>query len=175
MTKETTSTSIHHKKKPVEYGMNYIYAQYKKTTDKPLSQAVFSSIWKDYAQKMMTKVIENKYDFKLQAQLGSVYIISKKIQFLLDENGNLIRKGFRVDWRATRELWDEDEDAKQRKQVIYHFNEHSGRRNYRFYWDKRLSKLKYQSYYMFYPSRKWKRTLAKHIKSDDFDTIYYEI
>ena len=31
-----------------------------------------------------------------------------------------------------------------------------------------------QSYYLFYPTRKWKRELAKWIKSEDFDTIYYE-
>ena len=140
-----------------------------------LTQKRFTTIWKEYIDKVMQKVIHEKYDFKMQAQMGSVYIISKRIDFKFDDDGDLIRKGFRIDWNATRKMWQEDQRTHDIGQVIYHFNEHSSRRNFRYYWDKRLCKVLNQTFYMFYPCRKWKRELAKWIKSEDFDTIYYEV
>jgi hypothetical protein len=158
-----------------DYGMRYFYDQYKKANKaSTLTQKRFTGIWKDYVDSMMTKVIESKYDFKMQAALGSIYVVSKKIEFKFDENGDLIRKGFRVDWKATNDMWDNDPVTKKNKQVIYHFNEHSSRRNFRWYWDKRLCRVINQAFYMFYPSRVWKRKLAKWIKREDFDTLYYE-
>jgi hypothetical protein len=158
-----------------DVGMGYFYRLYVKQQDAAtITQKQFTSIWKEYSNLIMEKVIREKYDLKMQAQLGSIYIVSKKIEFKFDDNGDLIRKGFRIDWKATRDMWEGDPKTQENKQVIYHFNEHSSRRNFRFYWDKRLCRALHQTFYMFYPCRKWKRELAKWIKSDDFDTIYYE-
>jgi len=159
----------------VDYGMGYFYSEYlKQPSAEPLTQKQFTDIWKQYINKIMFMVIKDKYDFRLQAQLGRIYIVSKKMDFRFSENGNMIRKGISVDWPSTVKMWNEDPETYRTKRVVYFFNEHSGRRKFRFYWDKRRCGVKNQSYYLFYPSRKWKRELAKWIKDDDFDTIYYE-
>lgn len=157
------------------YGMTYFYREYKKEyPSSTVTQKQFTDIWKEYTNRIMNLIIKEKYDFKMQAQIGRIYIVSKKIEFKFSESGDMLGKGLRVDWNSTVKAWNEDPNMYKERRVIYFFNEHSSRRNFKFYWDKRRCKIKNQSYYLFYPTRKWKRELAKWIKSDDFDTIYYE-
>lgn len=153
---------------------NFFKKKYKKHAGHIPSQGEYSAIFDEFAEEIMNKIIYEAYEFRIPYHLGNLYVTQRDVKIRFDNQGNLINKGLAPDWNATKKLWREDEEARERKQLIYHFNEHSSRKRMRFHWDRRTIFLKNKSVYKFIPIRKWSRKLKDVIKDEDHNVIYYE-
>jgi len=152
-------------KYPADYGMTnayqYYLEHYKNKYD--VSQREYSLIFKEVMERIMFKIIFENFEFKMPFT-GNLRVKKTPIQIKFNPDGTLCRKGLRVDWKATKDLWKADEEAKLKKQVVYHFNDHNDRCNLKFYYDKRTCQMKNQSAYKLSMSRKWDRLLNEAVK-----------
>lgn len=147
-------------------GLQQAYEYYKKNYNNKynLTKREYSVIFREVAERLMFRIIFENFELKLPHDVGSILIKKTKIKIQFNEDGTLCHKGLRADWKSTKDLWAADEDAKNKKQIVYHFNEHTDRYNLKFAYDKRTSKMKNQSAYKFKPCRKWSRLLNEAVK-----------
>lgn len=139
-----------------------------------ISRTKFSQICKEFNEAVMRLMIYENFEFYMPSNLGKLRIRAKEIKLHIDQNGNVEMDKLRPDWKATKDLWAIDPEAKENKTLVRHFNEHFGRKNARFFWDKRPCIIANQNFYIFRASRHWKRELAKAIKNQDSNVFYYE-
>lgn len=142
------------------YNIRDSYKHYKKISTKPVDISLYIRICNHFmlflASKLLTQGLIN-----LPARLGSISITGKK-QKLKVEDGKI--KGLAPDWKATRELWNTDEEAKKNKQIVYHFNEDTNGIRYRFRWNRKRVFMDNKTLYNLIMTRTNKRTLARLIK-----------
>jgi hypothetical protein len=128
----------------------------------------------DMFNKNISKIImENSYEFILPRRLGIIRIKKYKQKINLDENGNIINRAFKVDFKSTLDLWSNDEEAKLNKTKVYHLNNHT--EGYRCFWyfSNYRCNLTNKSLYKFIPTRANNRNLAKLLKNPNFKGDYY--
>jgi len=160
----------------IHRGMKDAYHLYCEKYNNPynLTQTQYSKVFKEIMEEVMKLVLFENTEIRLLANIGNLRVQKRKIKLKLDDEGNLITRNLRVDWLATNQLWDEDEDSKKSKVLVYHMNDHTDRYNMRFYFDKRTSFIKNQTSYSLLMSRKWKRELAKILKDEKSKIDYFE-
>lgn len=158
-----------------DYGMHdaYKYFQNNYKCNYEITQREYSLIFKEVMERIMFKVIFESFDVKLPADVGNIRIKKTPIKIRFNPDGSLCTKGLRVDWKSTKDLWAIDTDAKDKKQLVFHFNEHTDRYNLKFYYDKRTSTMRNQSAYQFKVMRKWARLLNSAVKTNP-NLNYYE-
>jgi len=112
--------------------------------------------------KFYIKLLFETGELIVPERLGKLQIYGKKSKMKFDEDGNI--KGLAPDWKSTKELWARDEEAKKKKQVVFHFNENSGGVRYKLYWNKTRVLFSNKSLFRFRLSRANKRYLSSIIK-----------
>jgi hypothetical protein len=75
----------------------------------------------------------------------------------------------KVNWKATNKLWSEDEECKEKKQLVYYLNDHTKGFYYRFKWRKSI--VKNISVYSFLPVRSAKQMLSLAIVEGNKDYL----
>ena len=115
--------------------------------------SVFRSILADYIKYMMSEVLLKSREFKMPGRAGVLYVVKKKPP--------ITRERLRVDFKATNEAG----------KTILHLNEHSGGYNFRFFWSKANTIVRYKTAYELVMSRGNKRLLASIIKNKQADYI----
>lgn len=163
----------------VHFGMKDYYNHYIsgyrskdiKDEDNPyfITSQEYNKIITEFNNGIVDLILEEQYDFKIPFHLGLIGIRKFKPKLGLDSNGNLINK-LPVNPRATRELWDSDPVAKEKKIFVRYTNKHSD--GYVFtihYYKKYKAKFKNKSVYKFDPVRRFTNELTKKIKQGMID------
>ena len=141
---------------------------------------VFSNFITECNHFLMQEVILNNLSIKLPS-MGSLYI--KKFRpKVIDEEGNLIKKGLKVDFHKTRQLWATKYPGMKMAEVkqiadrpmVYYTNKHSDGYVFKFKWDTLTSSLPGKSCYTFRPARQHGRFLATCAKNPDITIDFYE-
>lgn len=138
------------------------YKYYKSEVDNPVDIKTYLIIVSDFIQFLMNKVFDG-FEVKLPARLGSFQIIGRKVKPKLDEEGNII--GLAPNWAETKKLWDRDKEAKDKKELVYCFNEHTNGVKYKFLWSKRNVNVKNKGIYSIKFSRANKRRINDLLKN----------
>jgi len=154
-----------------QYGIKEIYKFYKGEVENPVEQKLFVSLWKEFANLTTNDIVAGK-DFTMPFHIGVLGIRKRKIQVKLNTDGSIDKRYLRPDWKATKELWARDSEAKERKQIVFHLNKHFGGFNCKWFWDKSTCYVPNQTAYSLVMSRENKRKLAKAIFDGEVD--YYE-
>lgn len=157
--------------KSVIHGIDDIYRYYKSISENPVSKQVFVAAWKDFADLITDDIVAGK-DFVMPFRIGILGIRKRKIQVKLNPDGTIDKRYLRPDWKTTKELWERDNEAKKRKQIVFHLNKHFGGFNCKWFWDKSTCCIVNQTAYSLVMSRDNKRKLAKAIFTGEVD--YYE-
>jgi len=131
-----------------------------KTCSVDISYKEFIEITKGFMQFIMKKVLDGE-SVQLPLNAGKLEVVGKKIRPKLKPDGTM--SGVAPDWVATKKLRDENPEAKKKRTVVYHFNEHSNGVRYKIRWYKLHSGVKNRSVYAFYLARKNKRELSDNI------------
>lgn len=134
---------------------------------------LYSDILKDLNQELKQLIIFQNFELILPYRLGTLSIIQKKTKLKLDSKGELVTRNLAINWKATKDLWKQDETARLNETKIFHLNEHSDGNKMFWKWSKLKSKVEGIYCYMFIPSRTTKRYLASCIKDRDNKLQFY--
>ena len=108
--------------------------------------------------KFLSNKLLEKGSIIIPERLGNLSIIGKKIKVRIEE-GKI--KGLAPDWVKTKELWEEDSQAKLEKQLVYHFNENTNGIRYKYSWSKNRVLVTNKTLYNLKMTRENKRNLSK--------------
>ena len=98
-----------------------------------VSKKRYIEICKAFFKFLMQKVLDGE-SVTLPGRLGKIEITGKKVKPIIGKDGQI--KGLAPDWVNTKKLWDSNPEAKEKKTIVYHFNEHSNGIRYKFRWNK---------------------------------------
>lgn len=140
-----------------------------------LSSKEYSKVVNLFNKKVSSKILEDAFEFILPYRLGILRIKKYKSKLKLDPvTGELMKHRLRPNWKATKDLWDANPEAKENKKIVYHLNEHTEGYNFKWHFSNYRSNCPNKSSYSFIPTRDNKRRLAAILK-DELRTIdYYE-
>lgn len=159
----------------------HVYDLYRSTLDKhdiggvyDITNEMHSKILEMSNNLMMDKMMLDNEPIDLPYNLGNISIKKRKVRIVEGSDGSLETK-MPVDWKATKQLWNEDEESKKSKQLVYHMNSHTGGYVYTWKWYRGISKITNIRLYKFYPLRRWKRLLASRLLNPACRLDFYEV
>lgn len=160
-----------HKNK-ADYSMPDYYNFYNDNYEHKISKKLFNKIVTEYNLGIVNFIINHNIDYSIPYLLFEITIrkVKRKPRIV---DGKLINN-IPIDWKKTNELWDKDEDARNRKLLIRYNNSHTSGYVYKIYLKKFKAKVKNKIFYKFLPARLFKRNLSKRIKDinkDNFDSF----
>ena len=139
------------------YNTRDSYILYKSISKEPLEVSRYIEITNLFMKFLSNKLLE-KGSIIIPERLGNLSIIGKKIKVRIEE-GKI--KGLAPDWVKTKELWEEDSQAKLEKQLVYHFNENTNGIRYKYSWSKNRVLVTNKTLYNLKMTRENKRNLSK--------------
>jgi hypothetical protein len=151
-----------------KYGITDIYKDYKKDGGK-VDKKTFRKVLNSINKALFHLILYEGFDFKIPYRLGNFVIYLKKNIPKLDENGNLKKNSLPVNWKETLQLWEENEEARREKKLIYYTNKYIGK----LYWDKRTCMVKNQRFFDFRLMKQNRSKMAEFLREMK-TVIYYE-
>jgi len=164
----TTKERVHTLK--ADFAIEDFHRFYNRTNpDNKLPYKKYSNIITDFNEGIIESMIETGLWFYMPT-LGFELIIRKDKRKPKIVNGKLINN-VPVDWYRTKQLWADDEQAKEQKKLVRFNNSHTAGYVFRIYCKKFKSHIKNKELYKFKPSRKFQRLLSTRIKDPDKDNF----
>lgn len=133
---------------------------YKKKYENTVSISEYRRVLNAFHQLVMKHVIEDGDLVYLPLRLGVLCIKGIVCKPRL-KNGRII--GIPIRWSKTRELWEGSPEARERKQLVYCTNEHTGGVRYKFLWNTYKVFARFKNLYTFRASRANKRAVYKAV------------
>jgi len=154
-------------------GLKGIFRFYKQSASRPTDFRTFKRVWETFIDQVIDSIILEGRDFVMPS-LGTLGIRKQKVIVVMTPDGDIDKRYLRPDWKATKELWARDADAKARKQLVFHLNKHFNGFNVKWFWDKRTCTVPNHSAYNITMSRANKRRLSRVIHDENIEVDYYE-
>ena len=158
---------------PEKSGLKDIYRFYKNNSSNHVEYGTYRRVWRVFIEEVIKDIMLGGRDFSMPS-LGVLGIRKQKVIVAMTPEGDIDKRYLRPDWKATKELWSRDEEAKKRKQLVFHLNKHFNGFNCKFFWDKSTCSVPNNSAYSLTMTREHKRMLAKVINDEDIQVDYYE-
>lgn len=136
------------------------YKLYKKTSKEPVGISTYTKLTGLYIKFLILKVLEGE-EVTLPARLGTLHIRGKQQKVKFDEDGKMT--GLSPNWKDTKKLWDSCPECKEKKQLIYNTNEHTGGIRYKYLWSKARVLISNKTLYSLKMTRDNKRAVFKKI------------
>lgn len=138
------------------------YNTYNLLSDKPISVMEYCKILNGFFKFLFSLVLEG-HEVKLPQSMGSMYIRGIKAKISVGEDGRI--RGAAYDWKETNALWERCPECKERKQYVYHLNEHTNGLRYSLKWFKSKISAENIHLYSFQLAKPNKRDITRLIKS----------
>ena len=142
------------------YNTRDSYVVYKNMSVNPINISQYVQIINQFMKFLILKLLSTG-EIILPERLGRLSIFGKKVNVRI-ENGEI--KGLAPDWVKTKQLWDSDEEAKNNKQLVYHFNEETNGIRYKFFWSKNRVLVSNKTLYNLRMTRSNKRELSRLVR-----------
>ena len=142
------------------YNTRDSYVVYKNMSDNPINISEYVQIINQFMKFLILKLLSTG-EIILPERLGRLSIFGKKVNVRI-EDGEI--KGLAPDWVKTKQLWDSDKEAKNNKQLVYHFNEETNGIRYKFAWSKNRVLVSNKTLYNLRMTRSNKRELSKLVR-----------
>lgn len=132
---------------------------------RPVTEKEFYAIIRGI-NKLIAEELANGQTVDFPAKMGRLEL--HKYQVGAFFHNNKLKVTYPVDWYNTKKLWEEDEEAKKNKTLMYYTNQ------WVYFIKYIVSKANYEnkSFYQFAPNTFIKRRLGKNIKQKKVDTLY---
>lgn len=152
-----------------DYGIRDYYKFYKENSKSKIDYNTYNKVALSCFDQLMNLVINNNYTWRLPSGLGRI-CVSKRPTSTTFKNGKLVTNR-PINFKATKELWNNNSKAKKNKTLVYYENFHTD--GYVLYIRYSLagSNFKNKNYYKIKFNRAKKRALAQNIFSGNFDTL----
>lgn len=128
---------------------------------------MYTKIIQKFNEELINLIIEENVEYALP-HLGATLSIRKDKRIPRIVDGKLYNPT-PVDWVATNKLWDEDEEAKEKKLLVRYTNNHTSKYVFRVHFKKYLYPFVNKKYYNFQSSRGFARQLGDRINDEDKD------
>ena len=138
------------------------YVVYKNMSANPINISQYVQITNHFMKFLITKLLITG-EINIPERLGKLSIFGKKVNVRI-EDGEI--KGLAPDWVKTKQLWDSDTEAKENKQLVYHFNEETNGIRYKFSWSKNRVLVSNKTLYNLRMTRSNKRELSRLVKNN---------
>lgn len=149
-----------------DYGMPDYYKYFKKEhPELNIPNKKYYNVIADFNEKLTELIIEENLDYQFP-HLGSSISVKKTKQVPSIVDGKLLNKA-PVDWVATNKLWNEDEEAKEKKLLVRFTNYHTSKYVFFVYFKKYVYPFKNKKYFKFKTTRSLARMLGKRIKDEN--------
>ena len=142
------------------YNTRDSYIVYKNMSVNPINISQYVQIINHFMKFLSSKLLSTG-EIILPDRLGRLSIFGKKVNVRI-EDGEI--KGLAPDWVKTKQLWDSDEEAKNNKQLVYHFNEETNGIRYKFAWSKNRVLVSNKTLYNLRMTRSNKRELSRLVR-----------
>lgn len=155
-------------------GLQEYYAYYKnKHENDPygcLDYKTFSKVIKEINKEIRNHIVDTGLEFKLPNGIGSIVLYKIKTKVVFKEDGTM-KINHPIDYKATKELWKEDEECRKNKQVVRHMNNHSNGYSFRIRLLHKKKAIKNKSILKLRVNRQLKRNLAQNIFKGTIDAL----
>ena len=142
------------------YNINDSYVVYKNISNDPVDKSIYLQITNQFMKFLSSKLL-SQGEINIPERLGKLSIYGKKVKVKV-EDGQI--KGLAPDWVKTKELWESDKEARNKKQLVYHFNEETNGIRYKYVWSKNRVLVSNKTLYNLRMTRTNKRELSKLVK-----------
>lgn len=136
------------------------YQIYRAKSSNPVDVKTYLDICYKFNKFVVGKVLEG-HTVVFPSRLGKLSVVGKKVTPRVVD-GEI--KGLAPDWVGTKALWDRNPQARENKQLVYHFNEHTDNVRYKFIWSKNRVLVTNKTAYSLKLTRTNKRKLSSLIK-----------
>lgn len=159
------------KKFKEKYGTRDIYYFYRRNYANDVGVINFSKILNLFNNRLIEEIYKGAY-ITLPYSLGDLYIRKYKHTYKFDNKGNMLlkNKSTFIDYKATKELWEEHPNLTH-KQYVYYDNFHTDGHRFRIKW-KRYHSARTNKLYNFKPSRQFSRGLAAYLRKNPNQSYY---
>lgn len=152
-----------------DFGIKDYFKFYKGVSKKPVDSKRFHRVIAEFNKRIMNSIINDGLEYTPVAS-QFCFCIRKTIKHVEIINNKLINKN-PIDWKTTLDLWKENEEAKKRKLLIKHLNNHSSKYIFRIKMLKCGYSYTNKKYFRFKPCRMFQRALAKRILDPNQDNF----
>ena len=142
------------------YNTRDSYVVYKNMSVNPINISQYVQIINHFMKFLSSKLLSTG-EINIPERLGKLSIFGKKVNVRI-EDGEI--KGLAPDWVKTKQLWESDEEAKNNKQLVYHFNEETNGIRYKFFWSKNRVLVSNKTLYNLRMTRSNKRELSRLVR-----------
>ncbi len=142
------------------YNTRDSYVVYKNMSVNPINISQYVQIINHFMKFLSSKLLSTG-EINIPERLGKLSIFGKKVNVRI-EDGEI--KGLAPDWVKTKQLWESDEEAKNNKQLVYHFNEETNGIRYKFSWSKNRVLVSNKTLYNLRMTRSNKRELSRLVR-----------
>lgn len=170
MTQQTTEDKRNHRIKS-DFGTYDYYKHYLTIAGKnPVDRATFGNIIKEFNSHVRDRISTKGAEYILPRRLGKVELRKVKTEIKFDENGKVVNN-LPPNWKATRELWAENKEAKKKGIKVRFTNEHTDGYTFRIWFRKYKANFKNKSIYKMRFNRDMKRKLSESIFAGRIDAF----
>lgn len=149
------------------YGLSDYRKFYKKKYNHDIDTHLYRNIIEDFNKAIVNLIIEENLEYSLPYIYMEVSIKKEKRGPIL-KDGKLYNNT-PIDWKATKDLWQRDSEAAEKKLTVKYNNYHTGGYVFSIYLKKFRCKLRCRSYYKLKANRKFQRAIAKRINDENKD------
>lgn len=158
-----------------DYKFDEIYNFYKEQYgEKALPKAVVKKIYSKLFPGIVKLMVFDTLDYRMPAHLGYIRVKKKLVEPKLDENGNLDARRLSVNYKKTKQLWEQlyvgktAEEIKQIKDkpIVRETNDHSNNYRVTWFWDKLTCTIPNQSAYYVNLTRDNDKILSSGTKTN---------
>lgn len=143
-----------------------------KNTKHQVNGDSFRKIIKLFNESLMNEIVFKAYDFNIPYGLGKICIRKTKSKNRIKDGKVVITQP--IDWKATKELWQSDEEAKNLKKLVRINNTHTDNYICGFKYKIGTAKSLNVKAYGFKVSRPNKSLLTKVLKDENLKIDYFE-
>lgn len=140
----------------VKKNLRSSYKTYLTTTEDPVDVKTYTELNNLYMKFLVYKGLKG-YEIILPARLGTLAVIGRKPKIRFDEEGKVI--GLAPDWVKTKKLWEDNPEAKAKRQRVFHVNAHTDGYRYKWHWSKKNILIENKTLYALRMVRSNKRAV----------------
>lgn len=152
------------------YGINDYYNFFKKKSKHDIPKDKFRKILKEFNEAMIKEIVLENYEFKLPYRLGTLGLRKFKPKLQLDKDNKLINHN-PPDFKKTRELWEKDPIAREKKILVRHLNKHTNGYIFEIRYFTKNALFKNKTSYKFTPVRKVNQFINKATRNYNIDAL----
>lgn len=153
-----------------DYGTSHYYKAYKESFMEAVPNSVYSKILNDFLSQMRDSISQEGYIFNIPQRLGRIELRKNKREVTIDKDGN-IKNTLPPNWKATKKLWESNEEARIKKTKIRYINEHTDGYVFRLYYIKNKANFKNKTIYKMSINRAMRRATEQPIITHKLDAF----